>query len=97
MCAGKDAISVVGYHPDPDVNLALLADSLSTGDLVFAARVLRDLSSLALKGKELPADELNGALSLVRAIGPRDPTAALLATQMAVIASARGANAGPRR
>jgi hypothetical protein len=31
----------------PDVNLALLADSLSTGDLVFARKVLEDLSKLA--------------------------------------------------
>jgi hypothetical protein len=72
-------------HPDPDVNLALLADSLSTGDLVFARKVMEDLSKLAGEGNTLTAHDLNGALSVVRAIGPRDPTEALLASQMAAI------------
>jgi hypothetical protein len=35
----------VGDHPDPDVNLALLADSLSTGDLVFARMVMHGMAT----------------------------------------------------
>jgi hypothetical protein len=60
-------------------------NSLGTGDTQFADGLLRQLAEVAHTGKELTARELNTIVATVHSIGPRDPTEALLAAQMAAI------------
>jgi len=75
-------------HPDPMCATAMLADALGSGDFTFATAVLDQLAHVASKGKNLTAGDLNAALAMIHAIAPRDPTEALLATQMVAIHSA---------
>src|SRR5262245_7470790 len=75
-------------HPDQITAEVMLAHALGVHDLGLA-RVLRDqLANVARVGKSLTAEEFNGAISIVRSIGPRNPTEALLAAQMAAIHNA---------
>ena len=77
-----------GDHVDQHMATALLADALGTGDLAFASAVLDQLSHIACKGDRLTARDLNAVLAMVRGIGPRDPTEALLAAQMVAVHNA---------
>ncbi len=72
-------------HPEPQMGQVLFADSIGTGDHVFAQGLLLQLSHVARTGKELTTHDLNTMLATVHAIGPRDATEALLASQMAAI------------
>jgi len=58
---------------------------VATGDSTFSGGLLDQIANVARSGKHLTARELNFALATVHAIGPRDPTEALLAAQMAAI------------
>lgn len=75
-------------HPNLACNVALLADMLGTGDTYFADGVLYQLANITANGQELSSIDLNTVVAFVRGIGPRDPTEALLATQMAAIHNA---------
>ena len=75
-------------HAEPAVNLCLLTDMLGSGDTTFADGVLYQLANVARSGKDLTSIDLNTMLATVNAIGPRDPTEALLASQMAAIHNA---------
>ena len=77
--------SIMVDHPEPGLACLLFADSLGTSDPVFAEALLHQLSHVARVGKELTAHDLNTTLAIVHAIGPRDPTEALLASQMVAI------------
>jgi hypothetical protein len=72
-------------HPKPAVALSLLTNAFSTGDAHFAEGLLDQLANVSRTGKDLTARELNTMIAMVHAIGPRDPTEALLAAQMAAI------------
>jgi hypothetical protein len=72
-------------HPEPAAAYSLLTNTLSTGDAHFAEGLLYQLADVAHTGKDLTARELNTMVATVHAIGPRDPTEALLAAQMAAI------------
>lgn len=75
-------------HPEPACNSILLADVLRTDNSVFAEGMLSQIANAAQTGKVLTARDLNFMVATVHAIGPSDPTEALLATQMAAIHNA---------
>lgn len=77
--------SITPDHAEPGMAALLLLDALATGDPLFAEGLLLQLSHVARTGKELTANDVNTMLATVHAIGPRDPTEALLASQMAAI------------
>lgn len=79
---------IAADHVEPAVNLCLLVDMLGSGDTTFADGVLYQLANAARSGKSLTSTDLNTMLATVNAIGPRDPTEALLASQMAAIHNA---------
>jgi hypothetical protein len=82
----KDGNNVVFYdHPDKPVAAALMAYTLGTGDGAFCDGMLKQLVNVAGRGNTLEAEDLNFVVSMVRGIAPKDPTEALLATQMAAI------------
>jgi hypothetical protein len=85
--SGSDA-KVTGDHPDPACNFILLTDAMGTGNVRFAEGLLHQIVNLSRSGKELKASELNFLLATIQEIRPRDPTEALLATQMAAIHNA---------
>lgn len=72
-------------HPDQAAAFSLLTNAFSTGDTYFAEGLLSQLANVARTGKDLTTVELNTMIATVHAIGPRDPTEALLAAQMAAI------------
>jgi hypothetical protein len=72
-------------HPDKAVTHALLAELFATGDGMLAEGLLVNLANVAQGEGDLTSPDLNVALAIVKAIGPRDPTEALLACQMAAI------------
>ena len=82
------AMSIRPDHPMAEVAWGTLADALGTGDATFADALLIQLANVARIGQKLTDRELNGILSMVRGIGPRDPTEAMLAAQMAAIHNA---------
>jgi len=79
------AVSIKPDHPDVLVTYTLLADVLGTRNILFAEDILHQLANVSQTGKELTARELNCMVATVHAIGPRDPTEALLAVQMATV------------
>jgi hypothetical protein len=83
--ARRDATHLSWEHPSQPVAVALWANALGTGDLEFARVVFEQLAQLSRSGSHVGEEELNGMLSLVRGLAPRDPTEALLVTQMAAI------------
>lgn len=86
---GKDnKVSIDADHAEPICTYAQLADMMCTGDLVFSEGLMHQLADASRAGRQLTARELNFMLATVRAIGPRDPTEALLASQMASIHNA---------
>ena len=80
-----DTATISPHHADPVYVHALLANMVATGDSTFSGGLLDQIANVARSGKHLTARELNFALATVHAIGPRDPTEALLAAQMAAI------------
>ena len=84
----EQTLSLKPDHPSPEMASALLADALGTADVTLADALLSQLANVARLGKKLTDRELNGILAIVRGIGPRDPTEAMLATQMAAIHNA---------
>jgi hypothetical protein len=82
------SVAIKADHPEPACNSILLADILGTDNSVFAEGMLNQIANAARTGKVLKAQELNFMLATVHAIGPRDSTEALLATQMAAIHNA---------
>jgi hypothetical protein len=82
----RDGATNIGWnHPSQPVGAVLWANALGTADLTFAAAVMDQIAHVARTGAKLEENELNGMLSLVRGLEPKDPTEALLATQMAAI------------
>lgn len=80
---GKTAINP--DHPDVGCAYVMLADFLATGDSTLAQGVLTQPANAAHPGKELTTVELSVMVATVGAIAPRDPTEALLASEMAAI------------
>ena len=86
---GEDnKVSIDADHAEPICTYAQLADMMCTGDLVFSEGLMHQLAGASRTGGQLTARELNFMLATVRAIGPRDPVEALLASQMASIHNA---------
>ncbi|MEZ5854390.1 MAG: hypothetical protein R3D67_06410 [Hyphomicrobiaceae bacterium] len=56
--------------------------------MAFSGGLFDQLANVARQGKRLTEEELNFVLAVVHEIGPRDPTEALLASQMAAIHNA---------
>jgi len=85
---GSGKVTIDPDHVEPAATIAAFADVLGTGDGVFSNGILDQLANSARTGRQLTSGELNFMVSTVRAIGPRDPTEALLAVQMAAIHNA---------
>ena len=75
-------------HPDQAVAEIMLANAFGTRDPTLARGLRDQLANVSRTGKLITADELNYMISLVRGIGPRDPTEGMLAAQMAAIHNA---------
>jgi hypothetical protein len=85
----KDDSNHLSYrHPDKRVGQILMAYTLGTGDSAFCQGVVNQLANVACRGNKVEAERLNFVVSMVRGIEPKDPTEALLATQMAAIHNA---------
>lgn len=82
---GNGRTNIEPDHPDPATAFSLLTNAFRTGDAHFAEGLLYQLANVSRTGKDLTARELNTMVATVHAIGPRDPTEALLAVQMAAI------------
>lgn len=85
---GPKSVQLSADHPDGGVAWALVADLFGTGDLDLASGLLGQLSDAGRLGPHPTSQELDLMLRLVRGIGPRDETEALLACQMAAIHNA---------
>ena len=81
--ATPDMRGLLPDHADPACAAALLADTFGTADGQFVEGLLLQLSNVPRASAA--ERELNFMLSIVRGIGPKDETEALLATQMAAI------------
>jgi hypothetical protein len=82
-----DGKNIIGFqHDDPKIAAIHLANMLATDDFSFALTVHLQLAGS--NGNQFTADKVDGALSIVRGMGPRDPLEALLASQMAAIHNA---------
>jgi hypothetical protein len=77
--------NITADHREPVVAFSLLTNAFSTSDAHFAEGLLYQLADASRTGKDLTARELNTMIATVHAIGPRDPTETLLATQMAAV------------
>ena len=75
-------------HPDSGSCYVQLCDMLATGEVPFALGLLHQIARVAQSGQELTASALNAMLVAIHEIAPRDPTEALLATQMVAIHNA---------
>lgn len=83
-----EGVSIQADHAEPQINTVLLVDTFATASTTFAG-VLRDqIAQVSRTGATLTDNEMNGMLAMVRAIGPRDETEAMLAVQMAAIHNA---------
>lgn len=80
-----DAIMLSADHADNIIGNVLLADALATGNASFSGGLLNQIANIARQGKKLTDEQLNFALAIVHEIGPRDPTEALLASQMMAV------------
>ena len=83
-----NSVAIKADHADPSCTFALLADALGSADVVFVDGILNQLANASRTGEDLDALELNFMVATVQAVGPRDPTEALLAIQMAAIHNA---------
>lgn len=86
--AADEQCAISPVHPMQEMAWAALTDALGSGDSTFADVLLNQLANVARMGGKLTARELNGVLAMVRGIGPRNPTEAMLAAQMAAIHNA---------
>jgi hypothetical protein len=75
-------------HDNQAVGLALMANAFGTGCSHFASGILGQLANVSRTGADIKAAELDFMLTVVRGIGPKDETEALLAAQMAAIHNA---------
>ena len=75
-------------HADQAIGLACVANVFGTGSSHFASGVLGQLADVSRTGAEVKSSELDFMLTVVRGIGPKDETEALLAAQMAAIHNA---------
>lgn len=92
--AALDSVQISPDHPDRACAGAILADAFATADAQFVDGIVRQLISVSRTGKVATAEEINFMLSVVRGIGPKDETEALLAVQMAAIHNATMVAAG---
>lgn len=72
-------------HPNPALEVVLLAKAFATADHSLASELTLQLAGAARTGEIVKPNELNFAIAAVNAIGPRDETEALLAAQMAAV------------
>jgi hypothetical protein len=75
-------------HADQAIGLACVANAFGTGSSQFASGLLGQLADVSRTGAEIKSTELDFMLTVVRGIGPKDETEALLAAQMAAIHNA---------
>jgi hypothetical protein len=75
-------------HVDQAIAHALVANTFGTGSSHFSSGVLAQLADVSRTGAEVKSTELDFMLTVVRGIGPKDETEALLAAQMAAIHNA---------
>jgi hypothetical protein len=68
--------------------MASVANTFQTADENFALGILEQLKFLRSPGQVQFIDRINFGLSIIRGIEPRDPTEAILASQMAAVHSA---------
>lgn len=72
-------------HAEPALGDVLFANALGTDDARLASGIMLQLARAAHRSGELRAADASFAVSVLRAIAPRDPTEALLASQMTAI------------
>jgi hypothetical protein len=85
VTVGNGRTAIEPDHAEPAAAFALLANAFSTSDAYFAEGLLYQLANVSRTGKDITTRELNTMIATVHAVGPRDPTEALLAVQMAAI------------
>ena len=75
-------------HASQAIGLALVANAFGTGSSHFVSGLLGQLADVSRTGAEVKSGQIDFMLTVVRGIGPRDETEALLAAQMAAIHNA---------
>src|SRR5262249_6846958 len=85
---GPKSVQVSAEHADGSMACMLLADVFGSGDFDLASGLMGQLSDAGRLGKLPTTQELDFMLRLVRGIGPKDETEAMLACQMAAIHNA---------
>jgi hypothetical protein len=82
-----DGHSVVVDHPDARAGYALLMEAFGTADTAFTSGILSDLANVTADVEDNDASErrLNFALSMVKAINPKDELETMLGAQMAIV------------
>jgi hypothetical protein len=88
----SDSRTIGWDHVDEFIGTLHLANALATDDFTFARGLHIQLANSL--GTALNARKLDATLAIVRGIAPRDPTEALLATQMAMTHNAAAQAAG---
>ena len=79
-----EEVGLATLGPDgPDI--AHAANALMTGDPALAFGICSQLQHIAHAGHPMAIDRMNFMLSIINGIAPRDPTEALLASQMGAI------------
>jgi hypothetical protein len=82
----KDGRIVVSNdHPMRAVGQLLLMEEFASTSSDFASAITNQLVDIGTQGKVLDSTRVNNALSLVKAIQPRDEVETMLATQMASV------------
>jgi hypothetical protein len=81
-------VTLTAIYLDRNCATILLLDTCATASSAFADGLLDQLSNATRSGAVLRASDINFALAVLKGIGPRDETEALLATQMAAIHTA---------
>lgn len=77
--------SVGWEHPEPALATIAFANVLQTDDQTFARVMMLQTAGMAHDGGDLTSESASFAASIIRAVAPRDPTEALLASQMAAV------------
>ncbi|MUZ72954.1 hypothetical protein GOZ90_09690 [Agrobacterium vitis] len=72
-------------HPSEKVGLAKIAAAMGIQDAELYNGAIRQLENIATQGRDRDPNGLNFAISIVRAIAPRDHLEVLLALQMASV------------
>src|SRR3989442_1437821 len=85
----KSGIAHLSFdHASQAIGLALVANVFGTGSSHFVSGLLGQLADVSRTGAEVKSAQLDFMLTVVRGIGPKDETEALLAAQMAAIHNA---------